>query len=784
MNEESNFFQVPESVKEDTGLFRERVEKYLRGETTPVSFRAYRVPRGIYEQRQEGTFMVRVRIPAGVVLPHQMLRLAELSRTYGNGILHLTTRQDIQIHGVQIENTPDVLVSLLEAGLSPRGGGGNTVRNVTACPRAGVSASEVFDVRPYAIALTEYLLQYPSSFNLPRKFKVVFSGCSRDCALASVADLGFFAHVKNGSKGFSVYAGGGLGPNSRVGIKIEEFVEAGDVFRVAEAMKRLFDKHGDRTNKRRARLRYVLARLGPEEFVRLYREHRAMLQGENLPTPAIRPVPSASRRSNSEKVALAGELASEYEIWRRTSVQAEKAEDQFTIRLRPALGDIPADDMERIASLASRVGEGLARTTHAQNILLCRVHGDDLPFVFSELRGLDVDVMGGAVPELVVCAGASTCKLGLCKSRDLANAISAELAKSRWPADYSSLAVRISGCPNSCGQHHIGTLGLQGLAKRVRGKLVPCYAFLCGAVSREGEARLADEVGVVPARKVPALMRQVLSLLAAKHQDIDSAISDCTLEIKKLVEAHSDIPSAEEDPDICRDFGDEGEFSLAGRGPGECGAGVMDVIQLDIDEAKQAVAAARDCADAKGKSDAIYKAVVAGARALLITRGIEPRKEREIFAAFDEHIIRPGWVAAESKDLLAEALDYRLGDIETLTASEERAAEMVARVEELFRSLDANLDFGVEPFAAKDSTLKAEETSGHVVDLRGVACPMNFVKAKLALEKIPVGEVLEIQLDDGEPVRNVPASFADQGQDVLDVTKSGEHFKVKVKRLR
>jgi len=269
-NTEEPILHIPQSVKEDTHGYRSRVKKFLDGQTSPVAFRAYRVPMGIYEQRTAGKFMVRIRIGAGLVLPHQLERIAQLSKTYGDGIIHVTTRQDIQIHEVDIEDTPDVLEGLLEAGLSSRGGGGNTVRNVTACPEAGVCPEEEFDVAPYAIAAAEYLLQDRSSFNLPRKYKIVFSGCPKDCAFASIADLGFFAHMKNGVKGFSVYAAGGLGSNPAVAAKIEDFIEAEEIFEVAEAIKKLFDKYGDRANKHKARLRYVLARVGIEEFIKLY----------------------------------------------------------------------------------------------------------------------------------------------------------------------------------------------------------------------------------------------------------------------------------------------------------------------------------------------------------------------------------------------------------------------------------------------------------------------------------------------------------------------------------
>ncbi len=781
MNSIDPIFRLPESVKKDGLAYRQGVEKFLNGQTRAMVFQAYRVPHGIYEQRTSGDFMVRVRIPAGMVLPAQMNRLAKLSREYGDGVLHVTTRQDIQIHKVKIEDTPTVVEGLLEVGLSSRGGGGNTVRNITSCPRAGLCQDEVFDIRPHAVALTEYLLDFASSFNLPRKFKVVFSGCSQDCALASVADLGFFAGTKDGTNGFAVYAGGGLGPNARVAVKIEDFVAEDEVFQVAEAMKRVFDAHGDRTNKHRARLRYVLKRVGEDEFVKLYKEELTKVRQEQLQTPAIRQISSTSSRAGDG----GSEPTNGYKDWLKKNVFAEKEPGEFTVSLRLGLGDISAEDLEAIGSLSQRVGEGFARTTQSQDLLLGGVREEDLPFVFGQLGALKADVIRAAGPKMVACAGAATCRLGLCRSRGLAKAIESELENTDLPVDLINQAIRISGCSNSCGQHYISEIGLQGRAKRVGGKLVPCYVFLTGGVAKEAEACLAEAVAVIPAKNVPALISAVLGLIASRRKDgqsLESAVVDLKEDIEKITAEYSAIPSMDEQPDMYRDFGCSSDFSLAGRGPGECGAGVMDVIRLDIDQAKEALGKVKTASDAKSKSDALYSSIVAASRALLITRGLEPRKEREIFAAFNEHLIVPGWVAQETKELLEKALDYRLGDVDDIGHLDESVARMIGRVEELFRSLDASLNFKVEPISKKLSDEKSVEDNKHMIDLRGVACPLNFVKAKLALEKIELGQVLEVLLDDGEPVKNVPASFTEQGQEVLNVAKDGEHFRVEVRK--
>ncbi len=734
-NRKEPILRIPESVRQDTAEYRSKVEKYIEEQTSPVAFRGYRVPMGVYEQRTTGKFMIRIRIGAGLVLPYQLERIAQLSKAHGNGVVHVTTRQDIQIHEVEIEDTPDVLEGLLEVGLSSRGGGGNTVRNVTACPRAGLCADEQFDVTPHSIAVAEYLLQDRSSFNLPRKYKIVFSGCSADCAFASVADLGFFAHVRDGVKGFAAYAGGGLGPNARVGVKIEDFVEASKVFEVAEAIKRLFDKHGDRANKHKARLRYVLAEVGADKFIKLYKQERETLIAEGLPceAPEIR------------------NIASDYPA----------PDGAATVRLWLKEGDIPADDLTRVGQIAEKYGQGLVRTTQLQDIHIGAVAPTDVDKVNDELKQLSIDVFGGG-PKIVACTGAATCKLGLCLSRGLSAAISKKLEKIK---DTGSV-IRISGCPNSCANHYIAGLGFQGKAKRVSGRLMPFYDVLAGAKTVEGGARLAERIGAVPAKRIPDLAVEAFSNGSADKEHL-----------KGLVEKYGDVSAESLPDDFYYDYGCDEPFSLAGRGPGECGAGVMDVIKLDINEAKDALEASPTT------SKNVYRAIVASARALLVTFGLEPKKDREIFRAFGRHLIEPGWVKATTAQLLDDAIDWRMADRDSLEDLLPQARELAERVEALFLSLDAGFNFKIQPIEQKDSSAETVKQT-HLADLRGVACPLNFVKAKLEIEKIEVGEVLDVLLDEGEPVRNVPASFDDQGHEVIEIKETGDHFRVRVRRKK
>ncbi len=263
-------FRLPETHAEDLAAFKEETERFKKGAVSPAKYRSFRVPQGVYEQREEGRFMLRVRLTAGAVLPDQMRALAVIARKYGNGVLHVTSRQDIQVHSVSLDSIHPALVALYHAGLSTKGGGGNTVRNITACYDAGVCTRECFDVTPYAVGLTEFLLVDPLSFQLPRKYKIAFSGCPQDCAGATVNDLGLIAKRRGDESGFAVYLAGGMGARSRVADLFEEFVPAVRIHLTAEAVKRVFDKHGNRKNKHKAMLRFLIEQMGLERFRTLY----------------------------------------------------------------------------------------------------------------------------------------------------------------------------------------------------------------------------------------------------------------------------------------------------------------------------------------------------------------------------------------------------------------------------------------------------------------------------------------------------------------------------------
>lgn len=663
--------RLPERVRRDVAGYRVEVERFERGEIHAAAFRAFRVPMGVYEHRESGRYMVRVRLGAGLALPGQLERIADLSERHGDGVVHVTTRQDIQIHGVALADTVPVQETLLEVGLSARGGGGNTVRNVTACPRASTCPRAAFDVAPHALAAAEYLLQLSRSYSLPRKYKIAFSGCSEDCAFASVNDLGFFAHVRDGRPGFAAYAGGGLGSHPAAGVEIEEFIEPDAVALVTEAIQRLFDRLGDRVDKGRARLRFVVRRLGVEGFVAEYRKEKEALRREGLGAPRVdaRPLPVAVTGAVGDPpvaaVAPPGCLP-------------ERDPERVTLVLQLRNGRLPSSDLRAVAELARTVGVGVVVATQQQDLLLIGVPRARVAEAQAALGALGVQVRPRP-PKVVACAGASTCKLGMCLSPALASEVERRLGEvdtRRGPA-----VIRISGCPNACGNHSIAALGLEGRGRRIHGRLLPLYEILWGGRTGENRARWGERMGAVPARVVPDL---VAKIYRRGLSEVD--------EVRALVAEHARLPDPVPESYYV-DVGGTGPFSLDGRGPGECGAGVLDVIRADLDEASAALASAEKATGA-AQDRALAKAALASGRALLPLLGKDARGATEVFRAVRDHLIDPGWVATPVGQLLTAVEAWTSGTRDDgLGAHLDTARAFAARTRELFKSLDANLQF-------------------------------------------------------------------------------------------
>ena len=774
------YYRLPSDLADDIDAYEQDVQHFLAGELPAGVMKAKRVPRGVYEQRQDGAYMVRVRVAGGALSTSQAAELAALSREYGNGLLHVTTRQDVQLHDIAIGDTQGIMRRLMDVGLTSKGGGGNTVRNVAACPYAGICPHECFDVTPFAHAVTEYLIPLVGSYNLPRKYKIAFSGCAADCAFAQVADLGFVAEVRGGQPGFRVLAGGGMGAKSRVADPFFDWIPASDVVRMAEAVRRLFDRHGDRSNRNRARLRFVFERLGVDTMRKECGELLATLRDEGVPdcdaAAAVRdPAPAA------------GPVVPPVERGEGIRFIRQHQPDRVAVPLHLPLGFIAADDFERIAELAERFSEENAvRTSRRQNLLIRSVPADRLSELTDALRALELDVLGEQPLEhFVACAGASTCRLGLCLARGVARAGAGALAQAGIDPDtLAAMPVYINGCPNACGHQPVGAVGLSGAAQRADGRLAPAYRVTLGGYSDARGARLGVPSGQVPARSAPAFLAELAADFASGREPPEDfpAYSDRrgSGHFDAIISKHASLPEYSENPDAYRDYGMSEDFSLAGRGAGECGAGVFEVIQEDL--------------TAADKADKPFAVLVPAARALLITRGVDARDADSVLREFEKHFIDTGLVDDGFRALLSRGRGYAQGWEQAFQGHEEAVGALLERVKLLYSTLDASLEFhppdtpGAESEAAVPGPGEepaAEVAEAAELDLRGVACPMNFVKAKLRLESMNVGETLAVLLDDGEPIRNVPASFRNEGQTIEETADLGDgHWRAVVRKQK
>ncbi|MEJ6949804.1 sulfurtransferase TusA family protein [Natronospora cellulosivora (SeqCode)] len=809
MDNNEPFFRIPETVKEDTENYASLVDDFVSGKLEGERFKGYRVPMGVYGQRSnddQELYMVRVRIPGGVLNKEQLELLNEIAKEYGAGFLHFTTREDIQIHQVRIEDTPRILKKLLNVGLSPRGGGGNTVRNILNSSRAGVKVDDVFDTTPHALALSEYLLKERSSFNLPRKYKIAFSSSTEDDALATVNDLGFIAKYKDGKKGFKVYAAGGMGNNPQPAIIIDDFVTEDKIFHVAEAIKRFFDDYGDRSNKHKARLRFVRERLGEKAFVEKYREYLEKVLAEDIEVEEIRFF--QEKRNEIENDQLNQDIIEKYQD--KDYFYQEKDKGYYSIELRPVNGDIDYKEVKEIIELISNLNNEIRlRTTRYQGFVIRGISVQHINDLIKGIDNINENLLAASIATVpIACKGASTCRLGLCLSPELAKEIRNSLLE--LDEEFNSLLpkIYISGCPNACGQHFIGPIGLEGKASRNEGKLVPHYALLLGGKIGEEKAQLAERVVDIPAKRVPAFLKKLAEYLAedkdyqGKENFNDYLENGGSDKIIELASQFTEIPSYQENPDIYKDWSQSEDFNLQGRGPGECGMGVLDIIKVDIDSAKSKLISSED--------DELYQGIINIARALLVIRGFDNNKDRLIVKEFKKEFIDKGFVDEKYLELLDVAIDYKLGDEEDLSKYKNLLEELIERVEFLYNSLNARLEFDLEDDNSQQTSKKAldEEKDSNVKesdensnkdnenlnedneglesketfkDLRGVMCPMNFVKAKLFIEPMEVGTVVDFYLDDGAPIENVPGSLIAEGHKILVKEKTAEgyyHLKV------
>lgn len=571
-------------VKAEIDNFEREVLAWRAGGGLGDDFRPFRLQHGTYGQRQMNRQMMRIKVPHGTMTPDQLHAVADCAEWYTPRKLgHVTTRQAIQLHFVMLEDAPKVMRRLAEVGMTTREGCGNTVRNITADPLTGIADDCVFDVTPYAEAALRYFLRNPTNQKLPRKFKITYSASPADRGLIPMHDFGLMAMERDGVQGFRLYVGGGLGAAPRIADVLEDFVPVSEQLRCIEAAIKVWDRLGERRNKNKARIKFLVARLGIEEFRRLYK-----LELETLP-------PSTDQRYREPDFTLLeeppafGSWASRnggpaakregFDVWRRTNAIRQKQPGYNTVYVLLPIGDVTSGQMHALAEMARKYAGGHIRTAASQNFVLRWVHDDDLTAVHSELVDIGLaEDHAMTISDVITCPGADTCSIGVTSSKGLGTEIRNRLlaGNGKYHDDplVNDIKIKISGCPNSCGQHHIADIGFYGMAIRMGERQVPAFQLMLGGNATADDARLAKVTMKVPARYIPDAVERLIGAYV-RERSADERFSSWTARVgtpyvQELLAEYKVVPEFTQDPMAYVDWGQSKLFTLDDMGEGEC----------------------------------------------------------------------------------------------------------------------------------------------------------------------------------------------------------------------
>lgn len=747
-------YKLPDSLSQDINKFGTLARGYRENTVSGTEFKAFRVPMGVYEQRKNEVYMARIRATGGVITPRQLLKIIDIAVENGSNLLHITTRAEVQILNLDLERMQNVLQELQDAALATKGGGGNTVRNIIVSEFSGIDKGEAFDTTPYAMALTTAMIAEADSYLMPRKMKIAFASNPSVTDYAGINDIGLVAQLRNGERGFKVYVGGGAGSKPTVGWLYRDFIPAEELYALVKAMKRFFNDNGNRKNKHQARIRYIFYKLGKEETFRLidkyFDEERS--KGRPLPVEEYITTPSAA--------------------------------DARTVVLPFKWGNVHLDDEKRLTALRKlllaldNIGPDTLRFTTRQNIRLRNIPAERLPEIEKLIRDYDAEAYDQPtlLSNIVTCTGADTCRLGICLSKGLADAIYQALRDSGLNlTPLADARINITGCPNLCGQPLWADLGFVGKVLH-SDHAYPAYQIYVGA-DYIGLPRLAESVGTLPAYYVPRytvdLIRRYIEVEAiarslGQHINFGQWLRSEAgkNDAESIAQRYSDVPLFTQDKNPYFDWGSEEVFKVTQRGKPECSAGLFDMITVDSDS----IAAAR------GKDN--YAVIFHASRMLLVTRGVDPQDADGVFKAFKEHFIDTGYIPQTFLPLVEKA--RKEGQEGTYDAAQAEA--LADAVTALYKTMDDSLQFKAQPIAAppapeqQEEKAKTPEEPVRKKDLRGVLCPMNFVRTKLELAAMQSGEVLEILLDDGKPIENVPGSVKLEGHEIIAQKQSAEGY--------
>jgi sulfite reductase (ferredoxin) len=653
--------RIPGDLAEEIDTFETQIHLRKQGKMEEKLFAETRLRRGVYGQRYDnghrfdGTQtqqlgypaaqtkgpdtlwhapgMQRIKIPFGGLTTEQMEVLADLAEEYSDEILHVTTRQDFQLHYVHIDDTPDLMRRLAAVGITTREACGNSVRNVTACPLAGVCRTQTFDVTPYAHATMRFLLGHPDCQDFGRKFKIAFSGCQHEaCGLTTMHDLGAIAAVRVidgvAQRGFQFYVGGGLGPVPHQAQLFSPFLPEGELLPTAQAIARVFARLGEKRNRNRARIKFLVARLGIEEFRRLVLEERQKLPPDPRWTAYLKELHAFDEQPLKPGQSLNGaELSPSFQQWRRTNVYQQRQSGYAVVTVTLPLGDLTSAQMRALARLCRRYLKDTVRTTVEQNIVLRWVSEADLPQLYRDLEQLGLAQAGaGTIVDITACPGTDTCKLGIASSRGLAAELRKRLAAQSLEMDEAvrDLRIKISGCFNSCGQHHVADIGFYGNSRKVNGVTVPHFQVVLGGQWKENAGSFGLAMGAVPSKNIPEVVARLSRRFVEERRKGETFQAFTQRvgkrEIKVLLDDLTQVPSYEIDPSFYRDWGDTRAFTIDDLGKGECAGEVVSATIMEIAAAEREVFEAQVALD-EGRLEAAYqgayRAMLRAARALV-----------------------------------------------------------------------------------------------------------------------------------------------------------------------
>ncbi len=852
-------YRLPQSLSGDIDKFVTLAGRYVRGEVSATEFKAYRVPMGVYEQRRDDVYMVRIRATGGLMGASQLRQLLDIAREAGSDLLHITTRQEIQIQNLKLQAVAPALRRLQAIGLASKGGGGNTIRNIMISERSGIYGPETFDTTPYAIELTSRMVAEPDSYLMPRKVKIAFSSDEHEIDYAAINDIGLIAKVDAaGHRGFRVFAGGGAGNKPSVGWELYPFLPAEDLYALVRGVKTFFSAHGNRKVRSQARIRFIFYKLGVDETLALIRRYVDEARAAGAQPLEVKPLPDERPPYAYEAPADVPAPDDEaYSRWRYRYVLPQRQEGYYTVLLPFVLGNVWLTPertavYERLLDFVRQFGEQTLRFTNTQNIRLRNIPASALPELFTIVKPLrDETGVPLVVSNIVSCTGADTCRQGIALSKGLAGAIRRALLASHLDLDrLAKVAIHVTGCPNSCGQQLWADLGFAGRVLR-NDHIYPGYQVYLGA-NRTDAPAFAHPVGNLSARDVPQfvvrLFDHYLTTAPEGQPFADYLAAGGEAKARELLAEYKTIPSFADDKNYYFDWGAEELFSVAARGKAECAAGLFDMIKVDqdtiaraiahLDEGAAALKAAQAGAPtaegspapltAQERADLVRKIVFAASRMLLVTRGLDPTNEGEVYDAFVRLFIDEGYVDPRLKPLILKAKADPTAD---LSDREADARDLADAVNELYKGMDDSMQFKkaapatgttARPQATKEQPARpsatptpsaspavkaadsapaasapqpaapstpaasapaaAEPAIDRTKDLRGIACPMNFVKTKLELATMQPGQVLEIFLDDGQPIENVPGSVRQEGNAVLIQEPVDDYWRVVIRK--